>query len=212
MMKDIALYGAGGLGREIACLIRQINAETPTWNFVGFFDDGLEIGSSNEYGVVLGGMNELNAWSTPLCLLICIGAGSTVKKVVGRINNSVIEYPNLLYHITFSDERNVKLGKGNVFTGAHLSCAVEIGDFNLVNGDCVFGHDDKIGSYNTFMPGVRVSGEVVVGNECLFGVGSIVLQQIKMGDKVRLGAGSVLMHKPKSDSLYVGNPAKLFKY
>ena len=211
-MKDLAIFGAGGLGREIACVINHINKEAPTWNLIGFFDDGLDIGYCNEYGHILGGMAEMNAWKTPLSVLVCIGSGSTVKKVVERINNPIIEFPNILFHTTFSDMENVKLGKGNIFTGAHLSCAVEIGDFNIVNGNCVFGHDDKIGSFNTFMPGVRISGEVIIGNECLFGVGSIVLQQLKIGDRVRLGAGSVLMHKPKPDSLYIGNPAKLFKY
>lgn len=42
-VKDIAIFGAGGFGREVACLLRKINAVEPTWNFVGFYDDGLEI-------------------------------------------------------------------------------------------------------------------------------------------------------------------------
>lgn len=38
-MKDIAVFGAGGFGREVANLIRRINAaaEVPEWNFIGFF-------------------------------------------------------------------------------------------------------------------------------------------------------------------------------
>lgn len=212
-MRDIAIYGAGGLGRELACLINLINKKTPTWNLIGYFDDNERLkGTRNEYGVVLGGIHDVNAWSTPLCVLIGVGNGSTVKKIVERINNPLIDFPNFIYNITFHDIDNVRIGKGNIFVSGHLSCAVEIGDFNLFNGDCAFGHDAKVGSFNTFMPGVRVSGEVVIGNECFFGVNSIVLQQIKMDDKVRLGAGSVLMHKPKSNSLYIGNPAKLFKY
>jgi len=31
-MKDIAIYGAGGFGREVACLINKINEVNPTWN------------------------------------------------------------------------------------------------------------------------------------------------------------------------------------
>ena len=62
------------------------------------------------------------------------------------------------------------------------------------------------------MPGVRISGETTIGDGNLFGVNSIVLQQLKIGSGVRLGAGSVLMHKPKANSLYIGNPAKIFKY
>ena len=44
--------------------------------------------------------------------------------------------------------------------------------------------------------------------ETFFGVGSIVLQQIKIGNNVRLGAGSVPMTKPKDEHLYMGNPAR----
>lgn len=65
--KDIAIYGAGGFGREVACLLKRINAETDQrWNLVGFFDDGLEVGEANEYGKVLGGIEALNFWGTPL--------------------------------------------------------------------------------------------------------------------------------------------------
>ena len=50
-MKDIAIFGAGGFGREVACLIKRINKQQPnTWNFIGFFDDDEKIwGAWNEY-------------------------------------------------------------------------------------------------------------------------------------------------------------------
>ena len=38
-MKDIAIYGFGGYGREIASIIKCINTIEPTWNIIGFFDD-----------------------------------------------------------------------------------------------------------------------------------------------------------------------------
>ena len=58
------------------------------------------------------------------------------------------------------------------------------------------------------MPIVRISGEVKMGNRNFFGVGSIVLQQIKIGSDIKLSAGSVLLTKPKDSCLYMGNPAK----
>ena len=69
-----------------------------------------------------------------------------------------------------------------------------------------------IGDYNAMMSDIRISGEVTIGNENLIGVGSIILQQMKIGNGVHLGAGAVLMTKPKDNSTYLGNPAKLFKY
>lgn len=212
-MKDIAIFGAGGFGREVACLINLINKEKPIWNMIGFFDDNPELkGKRNEYGEIHGGVDVLNAWNKPLCLLIAIGSGITVKIIVEKITNDCIEFPNFIYKPSMSDENNINLGKGNIIIDSHLSCAVSIGNFNMLNGDVVLGHDVQIGNYNTFMPGTRISGEVVVSDECFFGVNSVVLQQIKIGNRVKLGAGSVMMTKPKSDNLYIGVPAKIFKY
>ena len=64
-VKDIAIFGAGGFGREVACLLRKINAVEPTWNFVGFYDDGLEKGSCVDYGKILGGIADLNVVKLP---------------------------------------------------------------------------------------------------------------------------------------------------
>ena len=38
-MKKIAIYGAGGFGKEVACLINRINANGGDWQLIGFFDD-----------------------------------------------------------------------------------------------------------------------------------------------------------------------------
>ena len=215
-MKDIAIYGAGGFGREVACLIKMINDSNPTWNLIGFFDDNLSLKGQmiSHYAPCLGGMPDLNAYGKDLNVIIAIGSPSIMKLVSGKIVNPHIQFPNIIHPETvMTDPETVSIGKGNIIQ-AHctLSCDVTIGDFNVLNGSVVFGHDVKVGSYNTFMPAVRVSGEVKVGNENFFGVGSIVLQQLKIGDKVRLSAGSVLMTKPKEGQMYIGNPAKLFKY
>ena len=64
-MRDIAVYGAGGFGCEIACLIKLVNESLrkARWNFIGFFDDNEKLrGASNKYGKILGGKSELNVW------------------------------------------------------------------------------------------------------------------------------------------------------
>ena len=38
-MKKIAIFGAGGFGREVKWLIDDINEIQPNWEFIGFFDD-----------------------------------------------------------------------------------------------------------------------------------------------------------------------------
>ena len=214
-MKDIAIFGAGGLGRETALLINQINKTGGDWNFVGFFDDGKEKGLQiSHFGKVNGGINEINTWSTELALVLAIGNPKSVKGVRERINNSNIYFPNIIAPTaTISDPESFSIGEGNIIgVGTWISTNVKIGSFNLFNGDVVMGHDVTIGNFNTIMPDIRISGEVSIGDGNLIGVGSIILQQIKIGNGVHLGAGAVLMTKPKDNCTYLGNPAKMFKY
>lgn len=214
-MKDIAIFGAGGFGKEVASLITWINKETPKWNLIGFFDDGIEKGHIvSHWGVVLGGMAELNEWQNPLDLAIAIGTPASLRRVRERITNKNVAFPNVIAP-TFgiSDARTFAIGEGNIIgNGCAVSVDVTIGNYNILNADIVMGHDSVIGNYNVLMPDIRVSGEVKIGEENLIGVGSIILQQIKVENNIHLGAGAVLMTKPKDGCTYIGNPAKLFKY
>lgn len=218
-MKDIAIFGAGGFGKEVACLIERIaleyEDENDKYSLVGFFEDHGVVGRKvSHYGEVLGGMDELNAWPTPLAVIIAIGSPNALRSVHSRITNSNISFPNLI-HPSFkvADEAAFSIGQGNIIQGScFASCDVKIGNFNVFNGSVVLGHDACVGDYNVMMPDIRISGGVDIGNGNLLGVGSIVLQSLKIGDGVRLGAGAVLLTKPKNNSVYIGNPAKIFKF
>lgn len=214
-MKDILIYGAGGFGREIACLIRNINKKENSWNLIGFLDDNESLwGTTNEYGKVLGGIDFLNSYQDDIAVTLAIGSPKAVSLVVGKISNPKVSYPNIVSpDVLFADENNYYLGKGNIIQRqCTFSCNVHLGDFNTLNSSVGIGHDAVIGSYNAFMPAVRISGEVKIGDGNFFGVSSVVLQQIKIGNNIKLAAGSVLMTKPKDENVYMGIPAKKFQY
>ena len=214
-MKKIAIYGAGGSGKEIAWMLKEINDVNPTWELIGFFDDGKSRGEKVSFNKnILGGINELNACKEELAIVLAFGNPHTISAVRNRITNTNIYFPNLIHPILWcaAMESN-SLGMGNIILGGCIfSCNISIGNFNLFNGLVCLGHDVRIGSYNIFMPAVRVSGNVIIGDKNLLGVSSIVLQQLKIGEGVVLSPGSVLLHKPKNNSTYIGNPARLLKY
>lgn len=217
MSRDIAIYGAGGFGKEVACLIDRINnsQQEPQWNLIGFFDDGKPKGAAiSHFGPVLGNITELNDWLTPLAITIAIGKPTTICRIKSKITNPNITYPNLIdksFYIV--DPKTLHIGQGNIIQGpGSVSCDVTIGNFNILNGSVVVGHDASIGDFNVIMPAARISGEVMMGNKNLLGIQSIVLQQIHIGDCVTLGAGSVLMNKPKDNNVYIGVPAKRFRF
>ena len=212
-MKDIAIYGAGGFGREIACLIRLINESEKEikWNFIGFLDDNEALwGTENTHGKILGGAEWLNKYDKPLAVAIAVGSPRAVTAIVGRINNPLVVFPNLFApSVTFLDKDTLEIGQGNIFcSNCFVSCNVKIGNFNLFNGYIPIGHDVRIGDCNVVMPSCNISGGVVMGNGNFLGVQSVVLQYIKIGNNTRIGANSVIMRKTKDGYLYIGNPAK----
>lgn len=209
-MKDIAIYGFGGFGREVACLIAKINEVVPTWNLIGYFDDGQPVGIANRYGHVIGGLEAVNAYPTKLSLVIAIGTPKIVKHIYENICNPMVTFPNLVApNIFWYDRSTINMGQGNIIApGARISCDVQFGDFNILNSGCFLGHDVQIGNFNLLEPETRLSGGVSIGNENFFGARSTVLQYLKIGDNTRIGTGSFVMRNTKDGFLYMGNPAK----
>lgn len=213
-MQDIAIYGAGGLGREVACMIRRINVVSPTWNLIGFFDDGLQIGEHvSHFGNCLGGIQNLNSYGQSLNIVLAFGNPKTIEFIRNRITNPNVSFPNLI-DPTFDieDEDTFNIGIGNIIKrDTSVTTCVSIGSFNLLNGGIRIGHDASLGDYNVVMPGVRISGGVIIKDRNLFGAESFVKQQVKIGCDITLSPVSALLTKPKDGHTYIGNPAKLFK-
>lgn len=210
----LAVYGAGGLGREIASLINRINAQDPKWEVIGFFDDGKEKENKiSHFGRCLGGINELNNWKSQLDVVLAFGNPKTLDFIYHKITNPLISFPNIIDpSFVCTDLDTFTIGQGNIIQiGTYLTTNVTIGDFNLLNGSVAVGHDTKIGDFNVFMPGCKISGESTIGNRNLFGAQSFVLQQTDIGEDVTISPLSALLTKPKNNSLYIGNPARRIK-
>ena len=210
-MKDIAIIGAGGFGREVACIIRQINDISPTWNLIGFYDDDPSLqGVSNSYGEVIGNVESLNSIEKQLSVVVAIGSPMAISNIVTRLSNPKLDFPNIIApSTTFLDKGSVSLGKGNIVgSNCSVSCNISIGNFTVINCMTQIGHDVTIGDCNVIMPSCNISGGVKIGNCNFMGVKSIVLQYLSIGNNTRIGAASVVMRNTKDSLLYLGNPAK----
>ena len=207
-MKDIAIYGAGGFGKEVLSLIKAINQKELMYNFIGFFDDGFQKGTKTKYGEILGNIKDLNRVNIPLSLVISIGGPNIIRNIVNSISSNKIEFVNLIHPSTEVHE-SVKMGQGNIFTfGNFVSCDVVIGDFNIFNTKCGVGHDVCIGSFNVFNPNSQISGSVIIGNENLWGMNSSIMQGKKVGSNNKIGASSFVMSNIKDNESLFGIPAK----
>lgn len=214
MIKDIVIYGIGGYGGEIACLLNQINEAERRWNLIGFLDDGVPVGTGIKYGEVLGNIDYLNAYPHRLSVIIAIATPKHLKTITEKADNPLIDFPNIIApNVNIFDKTAFTIGRGNLISfGCRISYNVKIGNFNLLNGAVSIGHNVSMGDYNVLQPSVRILGDCIVGNRNFFGVHSIVLQGISVGNNTRVGVSSVVMRNTKDDSLYFGNPAKMMKF
>lgn len=193
-MKDIAIYGVGGFGREVLTLIQDINRQRHEWKIVGFFDDGYPSGEMINGFPTLGGMSALNGWKTEISVSIAIGNPATKRKIVSKIENPNVSFPTLIHpSVKVGDDNYVQIGKGCIICAENLiTTNIVIGDFVILNLACTTGHDTILGDYSAFMPSVNISGEVYVGEEVYVGTGAKIINQINIGEQAIIGAGAVV--------------------
>jgi sugar O-acyltransferase (sialic acid O-acetyltransferase NeuD family) len=212
-MIDIAIWGAGGFGREVKTLIDDINSSEKKYNFIGFFDDGFKKGELINDTPILGGIDDLNKYMKKTAVAIALGDPTAREKICSRIHNSKIVYPTLIHPSVIMNNNYVKIGKGTIIcAGCILTCNIELRNFIVLNLCCTIGHDSKINNYSSFMPSVNISGEVTVGHNVFVGTGVKIINKINIGANSIIGAGAVVSKSIPSSCTAVGIPAKPIKY
>ena len=213
-MKDIAIYGAGGFGREVLTLIEDLNHKDYSYRFVGFFDDGKHKGEDINGFPVLGGMEELNAWGQPLCLALAIGDPAIKKKVFDWITNPIVSFPTLIHPSVMIGNRHfVEIEEGCIICGGVIiTVNIAIRRFVILNLSCTVGHDTEIGAFASFMPTVNISGEVNIGEGVYVGTGAKIINQLSIGEWTVVGAGAVVAKSLPAHCTAVGVPAKPIKF
>jgi sugar O-acyltransferase (sialic acid O-acetyltransferase NeuD family) len=213
-MNKIAIFGAGGFGKEVAWLIedisKNISKNNGGWKMAGFFDDKRKGQVINGYKV-LGGIEELNDAKEELFLVVAVGDPTTKKNIVKNIRNPRIKFPVLVHPSVVISDR-AKIGEGSIIcAGNIISVDARIGRHVIINLDCTIGHDAIIGDFCSFMPSVNISGETKIEEGTYFGTGALIINQKKVGKNVTIGAGSAVFSDIPDDCTALGNPARLIK-
>ena len=213
-MKKLAIIGAGGFGREVQGLVEQINAVKEEWELIGFYDDGISVGTIVNGLPVLGGVAQINTSEHSIYLTLAVGNPETKKKMVEQITSPHVQYATLIHPQALIGNRKwSSVGEGSIIcAGVIATVQVTIGRHVILNLSCTVGHDTRIGNYASFMPSVNISGEVEVG-ECVFvGTGAKIINQVNIGSNTTIGAGAVVTSNIPDHCTAVGIPAKPIKF
>lgn len=212
-MKDIAIFGVGGFGREVLTLIQDINKAVLTYRIVGFFDDGHQKGEVINGYPVLGKSEDLNNWSTPICVAVSIGLPKIKKIVLDKIHNKNVSFPTLIHpSVIIGDPKYVEIGKGCIIcAGVIITTNITIKDFVILNLQCTVGHDVVVANYSAFMPACNISGEVSIDEGVYCGTGVKIINQTSIGEYSIIGAGAVVTKPIPGHCTAVGVPARVVK-
>jgi len=209
-MKNLLIFGAGGLGRETTFLVRRINAVSPTWNLMGFIDDTPELQGKTVCGIpVLGGKDYFDKHSESAFVVCAIGDPESKQKVV----NALDVYQNIHWATLIDPQavisEDIQVGCGTlIFPNTTVTVNVQIGIHVLVYYNTSVAHDVVIGDYTSINHGVNISGNVTIGTCSRMGVGSKVIEKTTIGDHVFVGAGGVVLSDIESGQTVVGIPAR----
>jgi sugar O-acyltransferase (sialic acid O-acetyltransferase NeuD family) len=205
-IQDIAIVGAGGLGKEIAVLIGQINQVQKQWNLVGFFDDALPPGSKVLSLPILGNIDAVN--QSARNVVIAIGNPSVKAAIVKKLTSKSLKFP-VLVHPSVSLGQEITIGEGSIIcAGSVLTVHVTIGNHVLINLNTTIGHDVVVGDYSSIMPGAHLSGFVKIDRFAFIGTGTSILQDVHIDEYAIVGAGAVVNRDVKANMTVVGVPAR----
>ena len=210
-MKNLVIVGHGGLAKEVAFLVEEINRAAAEWNLLGFIGAQREsIGRQQGKYVVCGDDDWLAGYGQPLALALAIGNPRLLGVLRERYRaNQMLAFPSLIHPRTTGDWANIRMGEGNVvLNAAAFTTDIVMGRFNIFNPGCTVAHDCALGDYNLLGPGARLAGAAVLGNRVLLGAGATVLPAVKIGDDVLVGAGAVVVESITEPGTYAGVPAR----
>lgn len=209
-LKPLIIVGAGGLGREVAWLVEDLNKVDLQWEFLGFLDDGVT-GPTVEGYPVLGSISTLLHINPIPWVVVAITNSAVRKRIITRIQQNDIPLATLV-HPSIHSSGYVTIGKGSIVcAGSVLTTNIELGLASVVNPNCFIGHDTVLQDYVSLMPGVHVAGEVTLGEGTYMGIHSCIINRMEIGEWSTIGAGATVVNDIPAHSLAVGVPARVIK-
>lgn len=171
----LALYGAGGFGRQLVAQHRHL---------IGIVADDALAGTAL-CGVPVVHPRDLHPEAETI---VAIADPSVRRAVAARLPSQrlgTLIAPSCLV------AEEVEIGAGSALCeGTMVVGFCRIGRHFQMNIYSYIGHDCTVGDFVTLSPRVSISGNVTIGDGVFLGTGAIVKQGVTIGDGAFIGMGA----------------------
>lgn len=199
----LAIYGAGGFGREVLEMAKQINHVYSRWSEIFFIDDIILAECVNGAPVV-----RFTPMLQDIEVIIAMGEPASKKKIAEKISGKY-SLATLIHPDVYIPESTV-ISKGCIIsTGVFISCNVFIDENTLIQPKACIGHDVVIGKHSVISSLVTVGGSTKVGEQSFVGMNSTLKEKITIGDHTIISMGSVVLNDIRDSVIAMGNPARV---
>ena len=210
-MRNLVIIGAEGFAREVYDLALVCYGKEPDFKVKGFLSDNPSNIESMGYPPVLGKVNEYNP--EPGDVFFCaIGNVYHRKKTVEIIRSKGGVFINLI-HPSATISPSVKLGIGIAIKSyCVLASDVIIGDFSYLQSSVIFGHDSSLGKFCQVNSFSFFAGYVKIEDMVTINAGVRIIQNVVVENESVVGIGSVVFHRVKKGTTVFGSPAKVMRF
>ena len=169
MKEPLLIYGAGGLGKEVLSLVRMLE----DFEAIGFLDDGLRKNSFVKGLKVLGGLDVLNSFDTPVNLVIALGdpAGKSIEtsrvactppKLLERFCTLSIQAAPLVRSSSAGGGGGAILEAGplEVLDLQPIGAEDQLGEGQAEDGDAAVGVEEALDLHPDVVAGLGEEGEL----------------------------------------------------
>jgi sugar O-acyltransferase (sialic acid O-acetyltransferase NeuD family) len=204
----VLIIGAGGHGQIVADILMAASRHGGDDYACGYLDHNEDLWRKAVVDLrVLGSIEECARFEHD-AVIVGVGDNRTRKRLFERLSRSLERFA-IARHPSAVLSANCSIGHGSVVcAGAIVNTGASVGANVILNTACSIDHHNVIGDHAHIAPGVRLGGDVKIGQGALVGIGAIVLPGRRVGAWSIVGAGAVVTEDVPEGTVAVGCPAR----
>jgi acetyltransferase EpsM len=201
---SVAIYGTGGLGRELLQVLRDLNIPC-----AGFVVDQEFPAPEVVCGVAVHRSVSALAEKPSVSFVIALGNPDARAHAAAKLEQQIgPRFATIVHPRTWIGD-TVNIGAGSmVFGFTSITANASLGRHVLVNPGTTIAHDCELADFATLGPSCALAGGVVVEEAAELGIGVRVAPRVRIGRAAVIGAGAVCIRSVQPGTTVVGVPAR----